>query len=123
MSSRDNKLDAVQHLFELEKLLNSMHNLSNQVVEDIENHCPGKAKKNAADIAKACKTAAAVLHKATTVVNGEQSAAVVAAVNSLQVDNKRKERKHVFGDITNGKEDSSLVRSYTQQNKDILKTN
>ena len=46
-------LDAVQHLFEIEKLLNSMSNLSNQVVEDIDNDCPGKAKKNAVDIAKA----------------------------------------------------------------------
>ena len=117
--SRNKRLDACQHIAEVVTLLQNIEGAINELSNDMNSGTYKRnAKSNLPVLSKAVQTAAAVLQKANTLVNDEQSSSLSEAAKSVQVANRR--RKRVFKDITNTTNHIAEIKTYNQKFQQVL---
>lgn len=125
-SSKDRRLDSVANLHSCEEAFRSSTNLINNVLEDVvnkRNH--GQVVSSLRLLAQTTVTAGAMVRKERSRANNEQSALLVAAQKSVEVDQKRKDRSNLKKKNKNNADpirvEAGKLRVFVAKNKENVK--
>jgi len=123
-TQRDKQLDGCGELIVIKKLLKSLQSSTAEALDDLDKNHTGKAKKKLLDMKNALDIAVRMQHQAVNKVNKEQSSTLSSVMDSLQIQQSVKERKHL-ANITNTNNHTSKVtteiRTFIAKHKDVLK--
>jgi len=86
----------------------SLQSSTAEALDDLDKNHSGKAKKKLLDMKNALDIAVRMQHQAVNKVNKEQSSTLSSVMDSLQIQQSVKERKHL-ANITNTNNHTSKV--------------